>query len=437
MWWTEMRITRTPIKATGGITLDEKSRMEEITKKWIKIAFRTDPINKEKITDAIYRLYESAGLKCPRVVIVPSPFIGKLASGIAAAVWYIRKNGATHDSTYAATRAATRAATDDATDAATSAATDAATYAATSAATRAATYAATDAATDAATNAATLNSTTDATRAATSAATDADVKKNWLNYLIKFFTPNEVDFTIKCISSSWKLYQGGNMWAYFMPYAEAMRDVIGLTGLDCWKKYQSWEDSSREGGFRFMHKKFCIVSDFPEKLTIDEKNRPHNEHGPSHRWRDGFEIYSIHGVLFPKNLYLKIISREMGMADILKIADIDQRVQAMKFAKNGVRDFYKSENGKMIDMFYKKDKNEREIRYELWEIPSGKTFNKAVHFMVYECPSAKLHGEQREYAKGVPPFRTVAECMAWGMSDDVHTLTQEEWKKLVPLEHES
>ena len=384
-----MRITRTPIKATGGITLDEKSRMEEITKKWIKIAFRTDPINKEKITDAIYRLYESAGLKCPRVVIVPSPFIGKLASGIAAAVWYIRKNGATHDSTYAATRAATRAATDDATD------------------------------------------------AATSAATDADVKKNWLNYLIKFFTPNEVDFTIKCISSSWKLYQGGNMWAYFMPYAEAMRDVIGLTGLDCWKKYQSWEDSSREGGFRFMHKKFCIVSDFPEKLTIDDKNRPHNEHGPSHRWRDGFEIYSIHGVLFPKNLYLKIISREMGMADILKIADIDQRVQAMKFAKNGVRDFYKSENGKMIDMFYKKDKNEREIRYELWEIPSGKTFNKAVHFMVYECPSAKLHGEQREYAKGVPPFRTVAECMAWGMSDDVHTLTPEEWKKLVPLEHES
>ena len=68
---------------------------------------------------------------------------------------------------------------------------------------------------------------------------------------------------------------------------------------------------------------------------------------------------------------------------------------------------------------------------------SGKTFNKAVHFMVYECPSAKLHGEQREYAKGVPPFRTVAECMAWGMSDDVHTLTPEEWKKLVPLEHES
>src|SRR3990167_3568042 len=311
MWWTEMRITRTPIKATGGITLDEKSRMEEITKKWIKIAFRTDPINKEKITDAIYRLYESAGLKCPRVVIVPSPFIGKLASGIAAAVWYIRKNGATHDSTYAATRAATRAATDDATDAATSAATDAATYGATSAATRAATheatdaatkatttpathphaatgdatdaatYAATDAATDDATSAATRDATyaatdaaTDAatsaatdssTYAATSAATDADVKKNWLNYLIKFFTPNEVDFTIKCISSSWKLYQGGNMWAYFMPYAEAMRDVIGLTGLDCWKKYQSWEDSSREGGFRFMHKKFCIVSDFPEK----------------------------------------------------------------------------------------------------------------------------------------------------------------------------
>ena len=123
-----------------------------------------------------------------------------------------------------------------------------------------------------------------------------------------------------------------------------------------------------------MHDEFCIVSDFPEKIEVDEQNRSHNEHGPSHRWRDGFEIYHLHGVKFPKELYLKVISREMAMKDVMNITDIDQRVQAMKFAKEGVRDFYKAEGGKMIDHYVKMDKIGRPINYELWKIPSENTY---------------------------------------------------------------
>jgi hypothetical protein len=227
------------------------------------------------------------------------------------------------------------------------------------------------------------------------------------------------------------------MWAGWSAYAEGVRDVLNLKELSCWNKYQIWEDASKEGGFRYMHEEFCIVSDFPEILKIDERNRPHNEHGPSHRWRDGFEIYHLHGVRFPKELYLKVISREMEIKDILAIQDIDQRTQAMKFAKSGIREFYKAENGECIDELVKLDKNGSPVKYELWKIPKGNTFNKDVHFMIYDCPSARERGEKREYTKGVPPLKTIAECMAWGMSDDIFQLQPEEFLRLIPLEHES
>ena len=48
-----------------------------------------------------------------------------------------------------------------------------------------------------------------------------------------------------------------------------------------------------------MHEEFCIVCDRPEVLSVDNRNRPHGESGPSHRWRDGVEIHYWHGVRVP------------------------------------------------------------------------------------------------------------------------------------------
>jgi Zn-dependent protease with chaperone function len=107
------KIIRTPQKATGGITAEEKARMDEHAQMWIKRAFRTDPIEPEKIIPAIEGLYETAGLKKPRVVIVPSPLVMAFAYGASAAILYRFKNviAATYAATRAATHAAIRAAT--------------------------------------------------------------------------------------------------------------------------------------------------------------------------------------------------------------------------------------------------------------------------------------------------------------------------------------
>jgi hypothetical protein len=77
-----------------------------------------------------------------------------------------------------------------------------------------------------------------------------------------------------------------------------MRDIIGLK-LPEHDKFESWERAAINGGFRVMHEDFCMVSDFPEFIKVDEQNRPHCETGPSHRWRDGWSLYHWHGVAIP------------------------------------------------------------------------------------------------------------------------------------------
>lgn len=70
-----MTVIRTPNKAHGGITEDERAKMAETSALWIKRAVRTEPIEVNKIVPAIKGLYAAAGLKAPRVVIVPSPLV--------------------------------------------------------------------------------------------------------------------------------------------------------------------------------------------------------------------------------------------------------------------------------------------------------------------------------------------------------------------------
>jgi hypothetical protein len=77
-----------------------------------------------------------------------------------------------------------------------------------------------------------------------------------------------------------------------------MRDIIGLR-LPEYEKYAAWERCAIAAPFRVLHNEFCIVSDFPEVLRIDDQNRPHCENGPSHRWRDGWSLYHWHGVSIP------------------------------------------------------------------------------------------------------------------------------------------
>jgi hypothetical protein len=346
------RIIRTPTSARGGITAAERSAMEEYANMWIARAMRTDPIEPEMIIPAIEALYAAAGLKKPRVVIVPSPLVMAFAYGAAAAIWHERSatdgatdiatdsvaRGATDIATYIATDSVARAA-DRATSIAADRATHIATHIATATASAArsavriaaesaasiATYIATDSvaratdsvaraadratrnAADRATHIATHIATATASAAASAARSAAYSAADSATRIAAESAESGAaaacyviagQLGLACAARWSSVYQGGNMWAARAAYIGAFRDVLGLR-LPEHAKYAAWEQAAIHGGFRVLHPEFCIVSDFPEFIHVDEELLPHCETGPSHRWRDGWALYHWHGTRVP------------------------------------------------------------------------------------------------------------------------------------------
>ena len=257
---------RTPTRAAGAVTEEEKAKMALVAQKWIAIALRTEPIEPEKITPAIKRLYAAADLAEPLVVIASSPLAMALTGVLATTILSLRETSGADDLEVTNQLVAEI-----------------------------------------------LKSSPEVT---------PDVAKNVLETLAVCICPlpgpdavaknageplegrlTAAKVVLKDACKNWRFaHQGGNMWAGSPAYYEAMRDVIGLTGLDCWTKYAPWEECAKEGSFRYLHEMFCIVSDFPTALKTDADHRPHCEDGPSHEWRDGWSLFHIHGVRVPRQV---------------------------------------------------------------------------------------------------------------------------------------
>jgi hypothetical protein len=106
-------------------------------------------------------------------------------------------------------------------------------------------------------------------------------------------------FLLECAVQSWAMWQAGNQWSSWDSFLSFFRHVAKLN-LSEYENWQHWEKASLNGGPRIMHPDFCMISDRPELLLVDDQNRPHCETGPFCRWRDGSALYAVHGVRVPK-----------------------------------------------------------------------------------------------------------------------------------------
>ena len=252
-----------------------------------------------------------------------------------------------------------------------------------------------------------------------------------------------VDVALKKIKLRWHYWIGGQFWVggwYFgsPAYVAFFTDVCNLKlSANIMERATAYRRVCESVNYIWPNRDFVMVCAKPSAIYRDTQGRLHNEHGMSIRYPDGWGLYHLHGVRFEEVLYFKVVNREMVMKEILAITDIDQRVQAMKFAKDGLREWYASAGGKRIATYTKYLPNKKPVNYELWRIPKGKTFTKDVTFAVYDCPTAVNRGEKREYAKGVPDFTTVPEAMSWGMSSDDVTVSPHDWELMEPLVSES
>ena len=220
---------------------EHEARFPEWRDKWISNAMRTGlltPSERAKVHDAILGLYSAANLKAPRVIFVPSPFVGAFASGFAAGVWHLRKNpgrAATNAATFAATRGKAES------------------------------------------------------WYSLGASSLSDIAK-----VAEFFGPR--DFMLGCAALYYKMRNGGNQWSGWVSYLSFFRHVAELP-LD----YSKWDhyEAASIAGPRYMHEEFCLVSEPPLVLKVDDQNRPHCDNSPFCVWSDGSRLYSVHGVQVP------------------------------------------------------------------------------------------------------------------------------------------
>ena len=129
------------------------------------------------------------------------------------------------------------------------------------------------------------------------------------------------DFGLQCAANAWNMWHYGNQDSGYDGYLSFFQDVAKLP-LD-YSKYQHWRDLTERSGPRIMHADFCMISDRPEVLTVDEQNRPHGESGPFCRWRDGSALYAWHGARVPARWIEH--RAELDPNEVIKAENVEHR----------------------------------------------------------------------------------------------------------------
>ena len=195
-------------------------------------------------------------------------------------------------------------------------------------------------------------------------------------------------------SFSWLGSGWDSGWLSFYDYF----DSIKIKVTDDYKKYRDFIKSGVYDTILFNN--FAIGCRRPNYISRDELNRMHSEERSAISWRDGFELYYLWGVNFTKELWQKVVRKELSFKQILAIGNIEQRMCTLKIL--GTEELLENADAKLLD------KSERGNELYLVE----DIFNQPAYFLKYKCPST-----DRIYVKGVDPEigkkGSADECQAW------------------------
>ena len=138
---------------------------------------------------------------------------------------------------------------------------------------------------------------------------------------------------------------GGNQRAGTPCQISFFRHVAKLDiDYNAWQWYERLAEIS---GPRWMHEQFCVVSDRPEVLTVDNASppRPHADDGPFCKWRDGTALYCVHGVRVPAWV--------IESPDLLNVARIDgernAEVRRVMLDRFGIDRYMRESGAKVLD----------------------------------------------------------------------------------------
>jgi hypothetical protein len=211
--------------------------------------------------------------------------------------------------------------------------------------------------------------------------------------------PSLVDqFLYKCAQKSYYMWNGGNQWSGWVAYISFFRHVAKLP-ID-YSKWEHYEAAAVHGGPRIMHKEFCMISDRPEVLTLDEQHRPHNDSGPFCQWRDGSCLYAIHGVrvpgwivTHPQDITIETIDKETNQ-EIRRVM-VDRYGTARYLIDSKAEEIHRDDWG----ILYRKDMGSGDEPLVMVKVVNS---------------TPEPDGSRKDYFLRVPPDMTTArEAVAW------------------------
>lgn len=194
---------------------------------------------------------------------------------------------------------------------------------------------------------------------------------------------------------------GGNHWSAWVSFLSFFRHVAKLD-LPVYDKWKHYEAAAIHGSWRYMHAKFCIVSDRPEFIRIDEANRPHCDYGPSHRWRDGWELFHWHGVRIEPWL---ILEKHLITPDRIE-AEPNAELRRVMLEIHGF-DLYIAERGaKLVDQDSALDRPRQLLDLTVR--------GEKIRVLQVENGTLEPDGRRRKFHLGVPAgCSTPHEAVAW------------------------
>jgi len=386
------------------------TRIEKLTKeqeamfpvwrdKWIEIGLRTGETDWATFEKYMPVCFKKAGIKYPKnIVRVSSPLVGGLAAAISERVWKNRGavRGAVGDAVHGAVHGAVHDAVHDAVR---------------------------DAVGDA---------VRDAVHDAVGGAVH-DAVGDAVHGAVHDAVRDAVRGAVRGARLEWHYWLGGQFWVggwWGSPsYVSFFTEVCGLKlTKDITERAKAYQRVCESVNYIWPNRNFVIACARPKSINRNVRGQLHSDTGKSIEYPDGWGLYHLNGVRFEEDLWREVVSKKMPFQDILAIKDIDQRRQAMKYGS--WEEFVEFAGAKKLDEFLKFNLKGEAIIHQLWEFPlqadeEKRIFTKTVHFARYQDRSI---GEW--HVKGVPGFNTISEAMAWGMSDDEHKITAEEWKGL-------
>jgi hypothetical protein len=226
-----------------------------------------------------------------------------------------------------------------------------------------------------------------------------------MSFLAKSILEADALLGIKCSQLAYRMWQGGNQWSSWESFLTFFRYIAKLN-ID-YTKYDAWEQLALHSGPRVVHPEFCIISDRPDTLLVDDQNRPHCETGPFCRWRDGTALYAVHGVRIPVYVIDNPQRITITAIDSEKNAEV-RRVMIDRYKLfedvSGAAAYIRDAGGRRVD---------HDERYgTLWRREVSD--DEAILMIEVVNSTPEQDGKFKRYWLRVPPeTRTAQEAVAW------------------------